>query len=100
MKKSELTQLTQIIEHLVSKEIRKQLPTVIGEVFQSMMGNKTVVTENKETNLSVKESIKESEEPSDFKSSLKELFSGVTSVTKTQPAPTQIQPRHYTKNPV
>lgn len=102
MKKSELTQLTQIIEHLVSKEIRKQLPSVIGEVFQNMMGSKTVVTENKGQTLSVKEiieeDIQEEKDPADFKKSLKELFSGVT--PKPQPAPAPKQTRQYTKNPV
>lgn len=99
MKKSELTQLTQIIEHLVSKEIRKQLPTVIAEVFQNMMANKTVVSENKELDPSVKENIQEEEEHSDLKTSLRELFSGVTPVAKPQAA-TPKQTRQYTKNPV
>ena len=44
MKKSELTQLTQIIEVLVQREIKKQLPKLIGEVFQNMVG-KSMVTE-------------------------------------------------------
>ena len=45
MKKSELTQLTQIIEVLVTREIKKQLPKLIGEVFQNMAG-KSMIAEH------------------------------------------------------
>jgi hypothetical protein len=100
MKKSELTQLTQIIEHLVAREVRKQLPTVISEVFQNMMGNKPVINEAKEpTPAPVKEP-----EPEDFKASLKELFAGVTPTGIHVPEPNVEQPvrqpRQFTKNPI
>lgn len=93
MKKSEITQLTQIIEHLVAKEIRKQLPTIIAETFQNMMG-KAVVTEQKQPVQTIKE-----EKEINFKASLKELFAG-TSVISSQPdnpmAPRPI--KQYTKD--
>lgn len=100
MKKSELTQLTQIIEHLVAKEIRKQLPTVIAETFQKMMGNKQVVTEQRQpTHQPIQEQV-ELEEDKDMmmKASLKELFSGtpVMRTAQTQPQ----QQKVFTKNPV
>ena len=44
MKKSELTQLVQIIEHLISKEIKKQLPILIAEVLHNT-NEKFVVNE-------------------------------------------------------
>jgi hypothetical protein len=103
MKKSELTQLTQIIEHLVAREVRKQLPTVISEVFQNMMGNKPVITEKKEPE--ERAPIREQQEPDEFKASLKELFAGVTPTGVHVPEPNVDKPaprqaRQYTKNPV
>lgn len=105
MKKSELTQLTQIIEHLVAREVRKQLPTVISEVFQNMMNNKPIITEQKILPEPAPVPIKEEVEQNDFKASLKELFAGVTPTgvhvqepTSDQSAPKQL--RQYTKNPV
>lgn len=100
MKKSELTQLTQIIEHLVAKEIRKQLPTLISEVFQNMM-NKPVITEAKAP--VAKEEAEE--EPEDLRSSLKELFAGATPTGLHIPEPDVQEPvarptRQYTKNAV
>lgn len=103
MKKSELTQLTQIIEHLVAREVRKQLPTVISEMFQNMSGNKPVITEKKEPE--EREPIREEIEKDDFKASLKELFAGVTPTGIHVPEPNLDNPaprqtRQYTKNPV
>jgi len=105
MKKSELTQLTQIIEHIVAKEVRKQLPSIIAETFHNMMG-KSVVTERRAAPVEV---IKEQVEPqeveveeqaTDFKTSLRELFAG-TPVMKSHSQPQQAkQPKQYTKNPV
>jgi len=101
MKKSEITQLTQIIEHLVAKEIRKQLPTIIAETFQNMMG-KTVVAEQKQPVQTIKEEMEPTifEEQSDFKASLRDLFAG-TPVIKSQPKQSS-EPKlmkQYTKDP-
>lgn len=101
MKKSEFTQLTQIIELLVAKEVRKQLPQVISEVFQNMMGNKTVVAESKQPITEAKEPAVEEEDPLEMKASLRELFSGGSPVTKRhleggQPR----QQKTYVKDPV
>ena len=99
MKKSELTQLTQIIEHIVAKEVRKQLPTIIAETFQKMMG-KSVVMEEKQPIQHINEEIEPVvEDPLDFKASLRELFSG-TPVMKPSNQVEQKQFRQYTKNPV
>ena len=104
MKKSELTQLTQIIEHLVAKEVRKQLPKLIAEAFQNL-GARPVISETKAPAV-VKESTVEPPQD-EFKASLRELFAGVTptgikdadpTIRETgQPARTA---RQYTKNPV
>ena len=98
MKKSELTQLTQIIECLVAKEVRKQLPTIIAETFQNMMGNKVVIQPEPQP---LKEEVTEPVEadPDEFKASLRELFEGVTPV-KMSGAPQQRTMKQYTKNPV
>jgi hypothetical protein len=103
MKKSEFTQMTQIIEHLVAREVRKQLPKIISEVFQNMMMNKSVITEQRPVDTT--NQIEEQTEQDDFKTSLKELFAGTTpnslpepelSVGESMSKPT----KHYTKNPV
>ena len=102
MKKSELTQLTQIIEALVTREIRKQLPKLIGEVFSNMTG-KAMVTEN--THEEVQPQPEPKTVPDDFKASLKDLFAGVTPVARgelnegVRIAPPKVM-RNYTKNPI
>lgn len=103
MKKSELTQLTQIIEQLVAKEVRKQLPKLIGEVFSNMAG-KTVVTENTRKDYIAKEVNPPTiESQDDFKMSMKELFAGVTptgireNVRSQTNVPVEI--KHYAKDP-
>lgn len=106
MKKSELTQITQIVEHLVAREVRKQLPKLISEAIQNMRG-KTIVTEAKRA--SQPQRVREQEEvlentigdePSDFKASLRELFAG-TSVMKAPVQESQVrEPKQYTKDPV
>ena len=101
MKKSELTQLTQIIEALVTREIRKQLPKLIGEVFSNMTG-KAMVSEN--THKEVPPPTPKAE-PEDFKASLKDLFAGATPVSRgelnegVRIAPKKVM-RTYTKDPV
>lgn len=103
MKKSELTQLTQIIEHLVRKEVRKQLPGIIVETFQNMMGGRQSIVERQQP-----EPIKEAVEPEateeDFRMSMREAFSGVTPTGVRTPDPMAQprvqQPKHYTSNPV
>ena len=99
MKKSELTQLTQIIEHLVAKEVRKQLPSIIAETFQNMMGTKSIVTEQRNPSPTVREQIEPevTEEPPDFKASLKDLFAG--NPVMTPPKPQVRETIQFTKNP-
>ena len=107
MKKSELTQLTQIIEHLVGKEIRKQLPSIIAEVFQNMMGKPVVMERQTHESQSIREEIErpiEVNDPDEFKASLRELFSGATPVRRSQvERPAEQSPvkqlKHYTKDP-
>lgn len=103
MKKSELTQIIQIIEMVVTKEVRKQLPTIIAETFRNMMGTKTIVTENKTPS---RESLPEvNSEPLEethseqvnLKTSLRELFAGTSVMT---PPPQTRQPRQFTKDPI
>ena len=98
MKKSEFTQLTQIIEHLVAKEIRKQLPTLIAETFQNMMGKKIVNEQKQPIRQPIQEKIEVPDEEINLKTSLKELFAG-TSVMKTNQTQHQ-QQKVFTKNPV
>jgi hypothetical protein len=102
MKKSELTQLTQIIEVLVTREVRKQLPKLIGEVFSNMTG-KAMVMEN--TNVEVQPQPAPKTNPEEFKASLKDLFAGATPASRgelnegVRIAPPKVI-RNYTKDPV
>jgi hypothetical protein len=96
MKKSELTQLTQLIEALVAKEVRKQLPVIIAETFQNMMGTKTVVTEQRQP----APVAPAAEEELDLKASLREMFAGVTPTAPVAARPAAPQPRHFTKDPI
>lgn len=113
MKKSELTQLTQLIEVLVEREIKKQLPKLIGEVFQSMVGKAIVteraipvaVPEQKDYIAKEIEAATIKQDPHEFRASLKELFTGATPVTRMELEEeiTPTQPRvlkHYAKDPV
>lgn len=96
MKKSELTQLTQIIEHIVAKEVRKQLPGVMSEVFKNMMGKPLISEQRKPAPAPVAPEPVEVDEEDDMKTSLRELFSGVTPVEAVAPAPA----KHYAKDPL
>ena len=106
MKKSELTQLTQIIEVLVTREVRKQLPKLIGEVFQNMAGKSMVVEHiqpvHKDYAEKEVEQPKLPKDPHEFRASLKELFCGASPVTRSE-LEEGVQPRkliHYAKDPV
>lgn len=100
MKKSELTQLTQIIEHLVAREVRKQLPNVIAEVFQQGLNKQPVLTEKQQPKPQP-QAVKEAEEQNELQTSLKELFSGVTpSGMNENQQPVQKPQKQYTKNPI
>ncbi len=95
MKKSELTQLTEIIECLVAKELKKQLPKVIGEVFRDMMGRPII---------SEKQSIpyEESDESNLDKLSMRELFSEEVKTSKKSQIeqPEQVkETKRYAKDP-
>lgn len=99
MKRTELTQLTQIIEHLVRREVRKQLPGIIAETLKK--------TSNKTQQPIVEQAVVENSSPDsdNFKMSMRELFAGVTPVTARaevngQPVSQTQQPRHFTNNPV
>ena len=102
MKKSELTQLTQLIEMLVTKEVRKQLPKLIGEVFTNMSG-KAMVTEN--TRTEEVQRIAPRPEHHEFKASLKDLFAGSAPVTRAEleegvrPPPPRAM-KNYAKDPI
>lgn len=107
MKKSELLQITQIIEVIVAKEIRKQLPTIIAETFKNMMG-RTMVTDSQPLKHAVihqqiqennsQEEVEYQDDRINLKSSLRELFAG-TSVMQ-PPQPQIRQPKQFTKNPI
>ncbi len=112
MKKSELTQLTQLIEVLVERELKKQLPKLIGEVFQNMAG-KSMVTERviheaparKDYITKEIEAATIKQDPHEVRASLKELFTaGATPVTRTEledgVPPAFRVPKHYAKDPV
>jgi hypothetical protein len=109
MKKSELTQLTQIIEVLVTREVRKQLPKLIGEVFSNMTG-KAMVTEHihparKEYVGMEVEAPSTPKDPHEFRASLKDLFAGVLPTKgREMEEGVRISPpkvmRNYTKDPV
>jgi hypothetical protein len=92
MKKSELTQLTQVIEHLVAREVRKQLPGLIAEIYRNP-ANKPIIAEKV---VAADPLISEEATPDDFKASLRELFAGATP-THPVAAPA---PKHYTKDPI
>jgi len=98
MKKSELTQLTQVIEHLVAKEVRKQLPAIISETLRNMKG-KSLVSEQRQPAQPIREQVDNDVEatPSDFRASLKELFAG-TPVIRQEPREKKII--QYAKDPV
>lgn len=113
MKKSELTHLTQIIEILVIKEIRKQLPQLIGEVFQNMAGKslqQPIVEHIEPRQEYIGKEIEQpapKNDPHEFRASLKELFAGVTPVTRhalevgeVGEEPSKPSMRHYTNDPV
>ena len=112
MKKSELTQLTQLVELLVEREVRKQLPKLIGEVFQNMAGKQMVTERVVHTTAERKDYIaKEIEaatikpDPHEFRASLKELFAGATPVTRVEleegVQPSQPRPTiQYAKDPI
>jgi hypothetical protein len=104
MKKSELSQITQVIEIIVAKEVRKQLPAIIAETFQNMMG-KSVVTETRKQIVGkpkIEEEIEEQDvdvqnDQINLKTSLRELFAGTPVM---QPPPQTRQPKQFTKDPV
>jgi hypothetical protein len=95
MKKSELTQLTQLIEALVAKEVRKQLPVIIAETFQNMMG-KQVVTEARQP---IAKAPEQQDEDMDMKTALREMFAGATPTSPTRPTAAP-QQRKLAKDPI
>ena len=102
MKKQELKVLTEIIEHIVAREVRKQLPAITSETFQNMMG-KSVVTEQRQAPQPIREEVEPQEnrigdEEVDFKTSLRELFAG-TSVMAAPPVAQNRPIRQFAKDP-
>lgn len=108
MKKSELSQIKQLIEIIVAKEVRKQLPAIIAETFQNMMG-KSIVSETKKQAPVIQAELEDNifdtdsdinevqNEQINLKQSLREVFAG-TSVMQVQPQTRQ--PKQFTKNPI
>lgn len=96
MKKSEFLQLTRIIEHLIAREVRKQVPIIITETLRNMKGREVV--SEQQIPSTITEEIQE--EPSNFKASLRELFEG----TKVMQSSVQVnrpqEKKQYTKNPI
>lgn len=99
MKKSELTQLTQVIEHLVTREVRKQLPTLIAEAFQNMMGKSIVMEKQQPIAVPLTEEVIEEAGVDDFKMSMKKLFAGVTPTEHASIQGGTHTIKHYTKDP-
>lgn len=98
MKKSEITQLTHIIEHLVAREVRKQLPVLLTETLRSMKSS--VVTEAAPKIQTIQEQVDTTESPIDFKASLRDLFAG-TPVMRTPELPPEQRPTiKYAKDPI
>lgn len=102
MKKSELTQFTQIVEILVKREIRKQLPQILAEAFQnSSIKSREPIVEEQVEPLAVPQVVEE-ELPADdnetinLRQSLKEMFAGTTVM---QPAHAPRTPKTYAKDP-
>jgi hypothetical protein len=96
MKKQELNQLMRIVETMVQKEIRKQLPVLIAETFRNMVGKQIISDQHKSTSVPIEES--ESPTVDDTRLSLKELFSEDPAVNTPDPRP---QPaKQYTTNPI
>jgi hypothetical protein len=95
MKKNELTH---IIREIVAEEIRRELPSAIAEVFQSVLGQKQVVSEQV---TSIKRPIDppeiEKDDEINLKQSLKEMFAGTPVMS---PPQVQQKPKNFTKNPV
>lgn len=102
MKKSELTRLTQIIECIVTKEIRKQLPIIMTEALRDM-SSKLNITECKKNTI-VDSKINEdvdglSENSNNLKTSLKELFSGKSVIENDEVNQPKILKR-FAKDPI
>ena len=101
MKTSELTQLVQIIEHLIAKEIKKQLPILIAEILHDQDGKFIVNEQHQPQSVTTHvehQNIPINEENS-LKASLRDLFAG-TSVMKSPDQNVTITPRQFTKNPI
>lgn len=99
MKKSEITQITQIIEYMVAKEIKKKLPSIIAETFRNMMGKPIVNETKKET---IKEQIQSKDSDDiDLNSvgSLKDLYNDPQNINVPK-TPQQKVVKQYTKNPI
>lgn len=100
MKKSEFTQLTQIIECLVAKEIKKQLPRVLAEAVKNVIDNNrpSIVEQTQKDYVGelVEQPIENDQ--SEFKTSLRELFAGTSVMSR--PTPATNTPRQFAKDPV
>lgn len=103
MKKSEFIQFTKIIEHLVAKEIRKQLPSIMTETLHNITGKKNL-EEYKKQDISnkIKEEINESvsseEIPNNLNTSLRELFSSTGVVESLNIHPKEL--KRFAKDPI
>ncbi len=98
MKKSEFTQLTQIVEILVKREIKKQFPKLLSEMFQTMH-DKSVISENIDPVEEEAVDIVDAEDTGiNLKQSLREMFAGTPVMKPVEPQVKQFI--NYTKNPV
>ena len=103
MKKTELETLTKIIEVVVAREVRKQLPAIIGETFKNMMG-KSVVTEQFAHPIREEVEIHSelNRERNNSKVSLKELFSETSAMKSSEQSQRENSKpiRQFTKDPI
>jgi hypothetical protein len=89
MKQSELNQIKEIIECLIKKEVKKQLPVVINELLHK---RQETLLEQKEP-----QAVEPQDKQTKMKTSLKELFSsGVPTETPLKSIPNKT----YTKNSI
>ena len=100
MKKSELNVLTNIIEQLVRKEVRKQLPSIIAETFQNMMGKRVVTEQRQSEPHEVYEQNSPQEDALNLKASLREMFAGTAVMNESAPPSIPRAPKQYARDPI
>lgn len=92
MKTSEFKKMIQIMEHLIHKEIKKQLPILISEAVSKISNDTVEKTVINEKVVPIEENLK---------SSLKDLFQGVERIdqqVEINEVVSERPPKRYTKN--